>query len=297
MPLALSACLSAAELQENEAIARTAELAARSAGKIMREKLGADVVATKAGDKDLVTLVDGECEASIRSIVSAAHPAHSFLGEESVAPGADASALALAACENDSVLWVVDPIDGTTNFASGIPLSAVSIGVARRGQLIAAVIYDPYRDELFSAVSGGAGGVATTRLNGAPVRVSRASRMREAVVATGSPPNPKSMSPALRGVVAISPHVRTLRMLGSAAIMMAWVACGRLDAYWEPDLNAWDTAAGALLIRGAGGRVTGLDGEEYELSTRTLLCANGEPSLHREILEALLAADVRGLDP
>jgi len=184
----------------------------------------------------------------------------------------------------------VDPIDGTTNFASGMPLSAVSIGVARRGELIAGVVYDPFRDELFEALAGG-----ETKLNGASVRVDDAAEIGEAVVAAGSPPSARSMAPSLRGVCAISPQVRTVRMLGSAAIMMAWVACGRLTAYFEPDLNAWDTSAGALLVRGAGGSVTGLDGSEYQLETRTLLCSNG--ATHSPLLSALQDANCVGLDP
>ncbi len=283
-------CSTAAE--DDAAILQTATVAARRAGEIMLAKLGAEVVATKAGDKDLLTAVDAECEAAIRAAVTASHPSHSFLGEESVAPGSDASTSALGAVVDDSYLWVVDPIDGTTNFASGLPLSAVSIGVSRRGTLVAAVIYDPYRDELFAATATG-----DTTLNGARVRVSSATALGDAVVCAGSPPSMRSIGPSLRGVTALMPKVRTIRMLGSAAIMMAWVACGRLTAYWEADLNAWDTAAGALLIRRAGGRVTGLDGVEYELTTRTLLCSNGAADMHEELLSVLSAADVKGLDP
>jgi len=275
---------------ELETVLSTACAAAREAGVIMRDRLGADVVETKAGFKDLLTEVDALCQQAIEAAVSARHPSHAFLGEESVKPGVDASSAALGSVAESDWLWVVDPIDGTTNFASGLPLSAVSIGIACKGELVAGVIYDPFRDELFSATVGG-----EATLNGEPMRVSKATRMQEVVLAAGSPPNPRSLAPALRGVVALSPRVRTVRMIGSAAIMMAWVACGRLTAYFEPDLNAWDTAAGAVLVRAAGGRVTGLDGSEFELRTRTLLCSNGDT--HDELLEALTDADAIALDP
>ena len=275
---------------EAEAVLATASKAARAAGELIREKVGADVIKTKAGAKDLLTEVDGHCQETIEAMVMMEHPTHTFLGEESVEPGADASSVALQQVASAEYLWICDPIDGTTNFASGMPLSAVSIGVAHRGELIVGVVYDPFRDELFESVAGGA-----TTLNGASVRVDDATDVGDAVVAAGSPPSARSMAPSLRGVCAISPHVRTVRMLGSAAIMMAWVACGRLSAYFEPDLNAWDTAAGALLIRGAGGRVTGLDGEEYVLKTRTLLCSNG--ATHGKLLSMLRSADCTGLDP
>ena len=270
-------------------VLRTASAAARAAGELMRSQIGADVIKTKAGSKDLLTAVDGECQQAVASIVSAAFPDHSFLGEESVAPGDAASADALGSVIADEWLWIVDPIDGTTNFASGLPLSAVSIGVAHRGELVCGVVFDPYRDELFAATSD-----APTTLNGQPARCSAATSLDEVVLAAGSPPDPRSLAPSLRGVVALAPQVRTVRMLGSAAIMMAWVACGRLTAYFEPDLNSWDTAAGALLVRGAGGRVTSLGGDEYALETRSLLCSNG--GTHAPLLEALKRADVGGLD-
>eukprot|EP00308_Calcidiscus_leptoporus_P024883 CAMPEP_0119398502 /NCGR_PEP_ID=MMETSP1334-20130426/140878_1 /TAXON_ID=127549 /ORGANISM="Calcidiscus leptoporus, Strain RCC1130" /LENGTH=328 /DNA_ID=CAMNT_0007422367 /DNA_START=37 /DNA_END=1023 /DNA_ORIENTATION=- len=285
----VSCCLGEETVATIELVTETASAAARAAGALMRARIGAEVIETKAGFADLLTEVDGECQAVIERIVRSRHPTHRFLGEEQVAPGAAAAAAALGELADAAWLWLVDPIDGTTNFASGLPLSAVSIGVAHAGELVAGVVYDPFRDELFAGRVG-----AQTTLNGAPVHVSNAAGLAEVVLAAGCPPNPRSLAPSLRGICQLAPHVRTVRLLGSAAVMMAWVSCGRLTAYFEPDLNAWDTAAGAVLVRGAGGCVSGLDGANFSVTTRTLLCSNG--LTHAALLERLAAANAVSLD-
>lgn len=256
----------------------------------MIRKLGASVVMTKASSRDLLTAVDAECQEAVFSVISNAHPTHTFLGEEDVAAGNAASDAALAGVLRDEWLWVVDPIDGTTNFASGMPLATVSIALAHRGEVVVGVVFDPYRDELFCATADG-----PTSVNGELVGVSDAVAISEAVVAAGSPPDLRSLAPSLRAVAALSPQVRTVRMLGSAALMMAWVSAGRLTAYFEPDLNSWDTAAGSLLVRRAGGRVTSLRGDEFALDTRSLLCSNART--HDGLLHCIQGAGVRGLDP
>ena len=150
-------------------------------------------------------------------------------------------------------LWVVDPIDGTTNFAQGMPMSVISIGVAHRGKPVVGVILDPFRDELFHAkLSCGA------FLNGQRIVCGSESAVEDSVIVAGSPTNLRSIAPSLRGINALMPHCRSIRMLGSAALHLAWIACGRLTAYFEPDLNSWDTAAGAVILREAGGRLTGI---------------------------------------
>lgn len=264
-----------------------AEEAARAAGRIMAAKVGADVIMTKAYAADLLTEVDGECEEVIRQTVAAAFPDHAFLGEESV--GSREAMDELLA--SPGWLWVVDPIDGTTNFVAGQPMSAVSIGVAEKGVLRVGVIYDPYRDELFSARLGDG-----AKLNGEPISVGqRAKRLSEAVVASGAPPNPKSAAPCFRAMTQLCPPVtRTVRILGSAAINFAWVACGRLDAWFEPDLSPWDSAAGAVLVREAGGRVTDGEGVEYVLGTRPICSSNGP--IHDELEAVLRQADATRLD-
>ncbi|KAJ1487388.1 hypothetical protein T484DRAFT_1941485, partial [Baffinella frigidus] len=224
---------------ELSAVLSTAIKAGRAAGALMKEKLGAEVIKTKVNSKDLLTEIDPMCEKIIRDIVLAEHPAHSFLGEESVAAGAEASGRAMDLVKDSEWLWVVDPIDGTTNFVSGMPLSAVSIGVARRGELVVGVIVDPFRDEVFSAARG-----QGAFMNGKAISVGEEDDIGDAVIAAGSPPSLASIKPSLRGVTALMPKCRTIRMIGSAALHFAWIANGRLTAYWEPDLNSWDSAAG-----------------------------------------------------
>lgn len=130
-------------------------------------------------------------------------------------------------------LWIVDPIDGTTNFVAGLPLCAVSIGIARRGERLGAVVYDPFREELFSAWRG-----EGATLNGAPLRTSSVASLGEAVLCACAPHNVAAMRPALRSIEAVMPLARSVRILGSGVLNFAWVACGRLEAYWEPEVSA-----------------------------------------------------------
>lgn len=264
-----------------------AEYAACAAGRIIVKKVGADVLMTKAYEADLLTEVDVECEEVIRQTVAEAFPEHAFLGEESVGSRRVMDEL----LATPGWLWIVDPIDGTTNFVAGQPMSAVSIGVAEGGVLRVGVIYDPHRDELFSARLG-----KGATLNGRPIVVGqRAQTLAQAVVASGVPPNPRSAAPCLRALTRLAPPVaRTVRILGSAAINFAWVACGRLDAWFEPDLGPWDSAAGALLAREAGGRVTDGEGCDYTLSTRSVCCSNG--FFHAALEAVLQDADATRLD-
>ena len=266
--------------------------AAKLGAAIMLEKLGADVVQTKANARDLLTEVDPEVQAVIEARVRATFPDHDFLGEESVGGGAAASEEALdAALDGDTDwLWVVDPIDGTTNFCHSMPLSAISIGVAHRGILQAAVVCDPFAGEIFSAsVDGGA------YVNFKKMNVGEETSATEAVVVTGYGATDESADAMIKGMKALTAvPVRSIRMLGSAAIMLAWVAAGRLTAYYECDLNSWDTAAGALLVAEAGGKMTDLvTGEPYTLRTRAILASNG--LTHEEIRGALVGGGVKAL--
>mmetsp|Transcript_46385 Transcript_46385/g.110475 ORF Transcript_46385/g.110475 Transcript_46385/m.110475 type:complete len:366 (+) Transcript_46385:182-1279(+) len=280
-------CLSAGKSDADEQdmlILAVAEEAAKVAGSIIVEKVGADVIETKAFAADLLTEVDKQCEDAISRIVQDRFPEHSFLGEESAGDGMDAM------LSSDDWLWIVDPIDGTTNFAAGQPLSAVSIGVAKGGKLKVGVIYEPFRKELFSAVDG-----QGSFLNGMPIHVSKTKSLADAVIASGAPPNPRSAAPCFRAMTCLAPpRSRTVRILGSAAINFAWVACGRLDAWFEPDLNAWDSAAGVLLVQEAGGSVTDCVGGAYTLSTRPICASNG--NVHQELLKVLAEADATSLD-
>jgi myo-inositol-1(or 4)-monophosphatase len=181
---------------------------------------------------------------------------------------------------DDSWLWIVDPIDGTTNFVHGMPLCMPSVAATYRGEVIVGVIYDCHRDELFTAIKG-----RGAFMNNQPIRVGQQSVIGDAIVAMGSPPAEESMMMSLKGIQALMPKVRTIRMLGSAALMLAWVANGRLTCYWEYDLSSWDIAAGALLITEAGGRFTDLTGKDYDLRTRKICGSNG--LVHDQVLDVL----------
>ena len=269
---------------DNE-ITSVAVLAARKAGKLILEGSGTisltDGIESKIGSRDIVTVVDKKAQDVIKETILSAFPSHSFLGEEDISPGIEASKLALSKYKDVENLWIVDPIDGTTNFAHGMPLSGVIIAFASKGEILFGIIFDPFRDELFLAGKG-----LGAYLNGQRIKCCATAQLRDAVVATGSPPNLLALEACLRGTAQISSRVRTVRMLGSAAVMLSWVAVGRLTAYFEADLNAWDLAAGSLIIREAGGKVTDVWGDEYQLTTRNLVASNG--IIHEELLRNLV---------
>jgi myo-inositol-1(or 4)-monophosphatase len=225
---------------------------------------------------------------TIRETVHATFPAHDFLGEEDVPPGKEASSAALDAklANDDDWLWIVDPIDGTTNFVHGMPLCMPSVAATYKGEVMVGVIYDCHRDELFTAVRG-----RGAFMNGERIHVGEQETIGDAIVAMGSPPAEESMKVSMIGVQALMPKVRTIRMLGSAALMLAWVANGRLTCYWEYDLSSWDVAAGALLVTEAGGRYTDLAGVDFTLQTRKMCASNGK--VHDEILSVLSDAGIQ----
>jgi myo-inositol-1(or 4)-monophosphatase len=205
------------------------------------------------------------------------------LGEEDVPPGKEASAAAIDAKlseESSPWLWIVDPIDGTTNFVHGMPLCMPSVAVSFKGDVMVGVIYDCHRDELFTAVKG-----RGAYMNDDKISVGLQDTLGDAIIAMGSPPATDSMHMSLKGVAALMPKVRTIRMLGSAALMLAWVANGRLTCYWEYDLSAWDIAAGALIIQEAGGQFTDLAGNDFTLRTRKICASNGK--IHNDVVKVL----------
>ncbi|KAJ1627016.1 hypothetical protein T492DRAFT_1028490, partial [Pavlovales sp. CCMP2436] len=271
--------------------------AGRASSVVVRARLGAEVIKSKASRGDLLTEVDGAVQALIEAHVTRAFPDHNFLGEESVPAGSKASSEAIARAmdgASSDYLWIVDPIDGTTNFVQSLPMVGISIGVARRNaatrewELVCGVIVDPFREEIFTACLG-----QGAMLDGERIFCGL-ERLEDAVVSTGFAPNEASLRPMLRGMQAVGTRCRTIRMLGSAAIMLAWVGCGRLSAYFEADLNAWDTAAGVLIVREAGGLVTGLDGSPHKIATRPLIASNA--AAHDELVAVLAEAKVTGLD-
>lgn len=263
---------------------------AAKAGEWIKLKLGAHAtLAHKSTPHDLVTEVDKGSETMIRNLIRTHFPHHSILGEEGVAPGAAASAQALRELQDDEYLWIVDPIDGTTNFVHGFPFFSVSIALAHRGEVIVGVIYDPSRDELFVAEKGKGAYVKGKRL-----KVSGETALSDALIATGFPADSGFALPAnMKGVEAVAPKARNIRVAGSAALHLAYVAAGRLSGFWEIGLNSWDIAAGALLVQEAGGRVTDTAGQPYTLAVRHVLATNG--LVHEQLRETLASARATGL--
>ncbi len=256
----------------------SAEKAARSAGELILEWIGRPRMTTeKSSPHDLVTEVDKACQKRIEAVLGEDFPDSALLGEESVEPGA-AAAHEAAAHADQRFLWVVDPIDGTLNFIQGIPLCAVSIGLVVAGVPALGVIYDPMRDEMFCAADGRA------TLNGQPMRVSPEPRLANAVLASGFP-NGEYRERNAEQIRRFGRHVRNVRALGTAALELAYVACGRLDGFWENDLNAWDLCAGMVMVQAAGGSATDVHGGAYALTTRHAVATNGR--IHDALLRDL----------
>ena len=235
-----------------------AEQAARCAGAILLDMAGKFSVREK-GRGDLVTSADLASQEAIRETLLAAFPSHSFLGEEStVAPDPAAD-----------FRWIVDPLDGTSNYVHGLEFYAVSIGLEHRGELIAGVIYDPAAARCFKATAGGG-----AFLNDSPIRVSSVDFLRSALLVTGFPPGMRGRADLLRLFEEFCSESHSVRRLGSAALDLAYVACGRFDGFYAPNLHPWDAAAGAVIVREAGGLVTNLDGSPYNLYTPDILATN-----------------------
>ena len=246
--------------------------AAREAGAILQDfaQRGFDIA--HKGRINLVTEADLASEKYITELIGQHFPAHRIVAEESW----DGALLA-----KDDYAWIIDPLDGTTNFSHGFPCYAVSIGIEHQGQAIAGVIYDPTRDELFAAERG----VGAT-LNGQPMRVSVVSTVEKALLVSGFPYDVRErLDEYLPTWGEFLKHSQGVRRLGSAALDMACVASGRLDGFWEHGLHPWDTAAGWIIIEEAGGRVTQLDGSPFDNFTPSLLCTNG--LIHDEMLSIL----------
>lgn len=255
---------------------------AAKAGEWIQTKLGSfSELNVKISMHDLVTEVDKGSERMIRNLIGTHFPDHDFLGEESVEPGPDGYAEAMREAASTDYLWIVDPIDGTTNFVHGFPFYSVSIALAYRGQVIVGVVYDPSRNELFVAERGKGAYVRGVRLQAASETT-----LGGSLVATGFPADHLAALPTnLHDIRAIAPKVRNLRIVGSAALHLAYVAAGRLSGFWERGLSAWDIAAGSLLVEEAGGRLSGLDGEPYHLGVRDVVATNGR--IHDELVREL----------
>lgn len=258
---------------------------AAKAGEWIKSKLGEfSSLDFKASSQDLVTEVDQGAETLIRNLIRTHFPTHVILGEEGVAPGAEASSQALQHVADAPYVWIVDPLDGTTNFVHSFPFYTVSIALAHRGEVIVGVVYDPSQDEMFVAEKGKGAYVKGRRLH-----VSTEKNLASSLIATGFPAGGEQvLATNMRGLNALAPKVRNIRVAGSAALHLAYVAAGRLSGFWEIGLNAWDMAAGALLIQEAGGRVTDTHGHDYQLAVRNVVGTNG--LIHDEMLSELRQA-------
>lgn len=289
--------MTAASSAATDELARILEVAvgaARAAGAAIKDGAGRTAVEkSKASDIDLVTEVDKHCQSVIEKAIADNFPSHKVLGEESVAAGAAASTAAIDALADSEWLWIVDPLDGTTNFVHGLPLSVVSIGIAHKGVVVVGVVYEPYRDELFTAVRGrGAFLNGTTRLH-----VADETELKRSLWAFGLHHTQHVCRTMVRGMGAIADISRGCRTLGSAALHLAYVAAGRLTGFWELDLSSWDISAGSLLVQEAGGVVTDTRGEAYTLRTRDVFATNGAEGIHKPALAALAAVNAHRPDP
>lgn len=250
----------------------TAIEATLRAGDLQMARFGTDVRIDKKGAIDLVTEVDLAVERMFRDLVGRRFPDHSVLAEEL---GGETGTAASPYC------WVFDPIDGTTNYAHGLPIFCASLALEHEGRPIVAAIYDPARRELFTAERG-----QGARLNGAPIRVSQAGSLIDALLCTGFPYNVHETVGDLIGLFGdFLARARAVRRLGSAAIDLCYVAAGRLDGFWEAQLKPWDVAAGVLIVEEAGGRVTSFDGAPFRSRQASLVASNG--SLHDEMLATI----------
>jgi myo-inositol-1(or 4)-monophosphatase len=255
-------------------VPRAVEIA-REAGARLREFFASGVETEYKGDVDLVTVADRAVEKLIRTRLGEVFPRHGIYGEEGTRERLEAD-----------YRWYVDPLDGTTNFAHGFPQFSVSMGLEHRppgtaqdrdGTLVAGVVYDPMRDELFTARLGHG-----AQLNGKPIKVSRVEQLSEALLATGFPSRKRHSSPNIHFYHEFTLRSHGVRRAGSAALDLAYVAAGRMDAFWEFNLNPWDTAAGILLVSEAGGRVTGFSGASVRLESSEVLASNGR--IHAELV-------------
>jgi myo-inositol-1(or 4)-monophosphatase len=255
----------------------TAAAIATEAGALLRDFYAKGVETEYKSDVDLVTVADRTSEKLILDRLSAHFPDHGIYGEEGTRHHIDRE-----------YRWYVDPLDGTTNFAHGFPAFCVSMGLEHRpagtgehedGVLVAGVIYDPLRDELFVAEQG-----TGAYLNGKRLHVSKNATLAKSLLATGFPSRSRHENPNVHLYHEITMRSHGVRRAGSAALDLAYTAAGRVDAYWEFNLNPWDTSAGVLLVLEAGGTVTGFDGAPFKLESREVLATNG--LLRDELLHA-----------
>ncbi|HEY3415459.1 MAG TPA: inositol monophosphatase family protein [Armatimonadota bacterium] len=247
--------------------------AALLAGRYQRYRFASEVAVDMKGDKNLVTEVDLDSERLIVEHLLSRFPDHMILAEECEYPRT-----------GSSLRWIIDPVDGTTNYAHGFPWFCVSIALESAGELLVGVIYNPMHDELFTATKGGG-----AYLNGRRLSVSARSPLRDTLLGTGFPYD-CATDPAnnFTNFIAFQKAARGIRRAGAAALDLAYVAAGRLDGFWELKLKPWDVAAGVLMVREAGGTVSTFDGSAYDVSNHRIVASNG--LIHGEMVAMLVSA-------
>ncbi len=273
-------------------IAQMGRQAALAAGAVMRRNYQQPHEIRMKGTIDPVTETDFQCQEIIMAMIRQAFPEHGFLAEEGVGegglgqpPGAvPETGHPHLAWESDAApecRWIIDPLDGTVNFAHGYPMFCVSIACEAEGVLTYGVVYDPMRDELFEGRRGGG-----ASLNGRPIRVSQVDRLERALIATGFPYDIRERIPATLGRMGrMLASSQGVRRGGSAALDLCYVACGRLDGFYEENLKPWDTAAGLVIVTEAGGKITTFGGGDYDIYAADIVASNG--GLHDKIIDII----------
>ena len=242
---------------------------ARGAGAILLEKYGKKISVSKKGDIDLVTEADLASEKFIIERIKTHHPQHSILAEESGVIG-----------EPSEWKWIIDPLDGTTNFAHAYPCFCVTIALEKAGEVVLGVTYDPTRDEVFAAEKH-----QGASLNNKPIRVSEVTQLSESLLVTGFPYDIAKRDSLGNTFETFLLESQAVRRDGSAAIDLAYVACGRFEGFWEEGLNAWDVAAGVLLVEEAGGRTSSYSGDKLDIYKPPFCVSNGQ--VHDQMLGIL----------
>jgi myo-inositol-1(or 4)-monophosphatase len=264
-------------MKGSEKIMVTAKTAAMEAGKYIFEHLGKiKEITSKSGDNDLVTDVDKSSEAIIVKTIKDAFPLHSILAEESGKSGPGGSGIA----------WIIDPLDGTVNYAHTFPFFCVSIGVMAGDRVEVGVVYDPVRKEMFSAERS-----AGAFLNDTKIQVTGVDKVKRSLIATGFAYSPEKRSVNMELFERVIAKAQALRRPGAAALDLCYVAAGRVDGFWELGLSPWDTAAGHLIVTEAGGKVSMMDNSAYDIFKENILATNG--IIHDEMSELLSAPSSR----
>jgi myo-inositol-1(or 4)-monophosphatase len=255
-------------MTENKKFLATALTAAKKAGFLLKKNLNRKLTISYKGRKNLVTEMDKKSERLIIRYIKDRYPSHTILSEES----------GLSDNAHSVYKWIIDPLDGTTNYAHGFNFFAVSIALMKKNQIVAGVVYDPVRNELFSAAKA-----CGAYLNNKRIKVSRIKTLTEALLSTGFPYKlGKAMNRNIGYFISFMMKAQAVRRPGSASLDLCYVAAGRFDGFWEMELHPWDTAAGLLIVQEAGGKVTNFKGERFDPFMKQIMAAN--PKVHRQML-------------